>query len=99
MLSRRNFLKIGSLSLMNLLWSSYNDVSGFDVKSEYKSKDLISNLKNKLSYKDIGFRIGPLINSSGRIAKANDVVELFLSQNDDKIDKMYQLLVFCVFWC
>ena len=50
-------------------------------------KKLISNnLKKKLSYKDIGFNIGPLINSSGRVAKANDVVELFLSQNDNKID-------------
>ena len=29
-----------------------------------------------------------MINSSGRIAKANDVVELFLTQNDDKIDKI-----------
>ena len=38
-------------------------------------KKLISNsLKKKITYKDIGFNIGPLINSSGRIAKANDVV-------------------------
>ncbi len=50
-------------------------------------KKLISNnLKKKLTYQDIGFNLGPLINSSGRIAKANDVVELFLSQNDDEID-------------
>jgi len=50
-------------------------------------KKLINkNLKRKLNFEDIGFNIGPLINSSGRIAKANDVVELFLSQNDDKID-------------
>ena len=56
-------------------------------------KKLIGNLKKKLSYQDIGFTIGPLINSSGRMAKANDVVELFLAQDDDKIDdiinKMY----------
>ena len=51
-------------------------------------KKLIGSLKNKLSYKDIGFRIGPLINSSGRMAKANDVVELFLSEDDDKIDNI-----------
>ena len=31
-----------------------------------------SPLKNKLNYQDIGFRIGPLINSSGRMAKANE---------------------------
>ena len=55
-------------------------------------KNLIGNLKKKLNYQDIGFKIGPLINSSGRMAKANDVVELFLTQDDDKIkniiDKM-----------
>ena len=51
-------------------------------------KKLIGDLKKKISYQDIGFRIGPLINSSGRMAKANDVVELFLTQNDDKIDKI-----------
>ena len=57
-------------------------------------KKLIGNLKNKLSYVDIGFKIGPLINSCGRISKANDVVELFLSKDDNKInsiiDKMYR---------
>ena len=51
-------------------------------------KKLIGKLKNKLSYQDIGFKIGPLINSSGRMAKANDVVELFLSQDDFKIDNI-----------
>ena len=51
-------------------------------------KKLIGNQKKRLSFQDIGFQIGPLINSSGRIANANDVVELFLSQNDDKIDKL-----------
>ena len=52
-------------------------------------KKLITNiLKKKITYQDIGFNIGPLINSSGRIAKANVVVELFLSQSDDQIDKI-----------
>ena len=51
-------------------------------------KKLIGNFKNKLNYQDIGFRIGPLINSSGRMAKANDVVELFLTQNDKKINNI-----------
>ena len=51
-------------------------------------KKLIGNLKKKLSYQDIGFKIGPLINSSGRMAKANNVVELFLTQDDDKIDNI-----------
>lgn len=56
------------------------------IKNKGLKKLISSNLKKKLSYQDIGFIIGPLINSSGRIAKANNVVELFLSENDDKID-------------
>jgi single-stranded-DNA-specific exonuclease len=51
-------------------------------------KKLIGNLKKKISYQDIGFKIGPLINSSGRMAKADDVVELFLTQDDYKINSI-----------
>ena len=51
-------------------------------------KKLIGNLKKKLGYQDIGFKIGPLINSTGRMAKANDVVELFLTQDDNKIENI-----------
>ena len=51
-------------------------------------KTLIGNLKKKINYQDIGFKIGPLINSSGRMAKANNVVELFLTQDDDKIENI-----------
>ena len=58
------------------------------IQNKGLKKLIKSNLKKKITYQDIGFSIGPLINSSGRIAKANDVVELFLSQNDDKIDKI-----------
>ena len=56
-------------------------------------KKLIGDLKKKISYQDIGFRIGPLINSSGRMAKANDVVELFLSQDDDKIENIIDKMI------
>ena len=50
MYSRRNFIKFSSLSLLNLLWNSYNKVNGFEVKRNYKTKKFISNLK----------KIGPL---------------------------------------
>ena len=53
-------------------------------------KKIIGNVKKKISYQDIGFRIGPLINSSGRVAKANEVVELFLTHDDDKIDNIIE---------
>ncbi len=58
------------------------------IKNKGLKKLISSNLKKKITYQDIGFNIGPLINASGRIAKANDVVELFLTQNDDNIDKI-----------
>ena len=58
------------------------------IKNKGLKKLINNNLKKKITYQDIGFNIGPLINSSGRIDKANDVVELFLSQNDNKIDKI-----------
>ncbi len=58
------------------------------IKNKGLKKLINNNLKKKITYQDIGFNIGPLINSSGRIAKANDVVELFLTQNDYKIDKI-----------
>ena len=58
------------------------------IKNKGLKKLINNNLKKKITFQDIGFNIGPLINSSGRIAKANDVVELFLTQNDDKIDKI-----------
>ena len=50
MYSRRNFIKFSSLSLLNLLWISYNNLNGFEVKRNHKTKKLISNLK----------KIGPL---------------------------------------
>ncbi len=58
------------------------------IKNKGLKKLINNNLKKKITFQDIGFNIGPLINSSGRIAKANDVVELFLSQNDDKINSI-----------
>ena len=58
------------------------------IKNKGLNKLINNNLKKKITYQDIGFNIGPLINSSGRIAKANDVVKLFLTQNDDEIDKI-----------
>ena len=63
------------------------------IKNKGLKKLISNNLKKKLSYKDIGFNIGPLINSSGRIANANNVVELFLSQNDDEIKKIIDKMI------
>ena len=51
MYSRRNFIKFSSLSLLNLLWNSYNKINGFVVKRNHKTKKLISKfgILNKLT--------------------------------------------------
>ena len=52
------------------------EISSLQSESKKLSKSIgqvIGKSQNKLSYQDIGFKIGPLINSSGRMAKANDV--------------------------
>lgn len=36
------------------------------------------------SARDVGFRIGPRINAAGRMASANDVIELFLTNDADR---------------
>ena len=46
MFSRRNFIKISSLSLLNLFWNSYNHVNGYEASNNYKIKKVASNLKN-----------------------------------------------------
>ena len=47
MFSRRNFIKISSLSLLNLFWNSYNHVNGYEASNNYKIKKVASNLSNE----------------------------------------------------
>lgn len=58
------------------------------IKNKGLKRLINANIKKRLTYQDIGFFLGPLINSSGRISKANEVVELFHTQNELKIDKI-----------
>ena len=63
------------------------------IENKGLKKLINKNFKNKITYYDIGFNLGPLINSPGRVAKANDVVKLFLSQNENQIDEIVNKMV------
>ena len=43
----------------------------------------ILKIKRKLNVNDLGYYIGPIINSAGRISNSNVVVELFTSLDND----------------
>jgi single-stranded-DNA-specific exonuclease len=45
----------------------------------------ILGIKNKLNFYDLGFKIAPLINAAGRLENANQIIELFTSNNDKRI--------------
>ncbi len=61
-------------------------VKDFDIRNNNAFNELynLSNKKNKISIDDLGFLIGPILNSGGRLGKSNYAVEL-LSSNDKRI--------------
>ena len=50
-------------------------------------------LKRKISYQDLAFTIGPILNSSGRIDNADLAVELLISDNIEKIKIIVEKLI------
>ena len=72
-----------------------NIMTKFNIKNNIAFDFLfkLSNKKNKLNVDDLGFFIGPIINSGGRLGKSNYGTQL-LSSNDQKIvsDKSIQLI-------
>ena len=58
------------------------DIQNFQfVKEIYKSK----NIKSKVSVHDLGYLIGPILNSGGRLGKSNYATELLSSDDKDLI--------------
>ena len=59
----------------------------FDLRKNmaFNSLFILSNKKNKLTVNDLGYFIGPIINSGGRLGKSNFATELLSSNNADLI--------------
>jgi single-stranded-DNA-specific exonuclease len=67
----------------------------FNINKNLVFKNLfkILEIKNKLTLNDLGYKIAPLINAAGRIENANEVVELFTSELEEKIYKISRKLI------
>ena len=67
----------------------------FKINENYIFKTLFKILKinRKLDIDDLGFLIGPIINSTGRIGDPNKAVDLLTSDESAKIDKLVNYLI------
>ena len=65
----------------------------------YKNLDFINyfylkkNKSNKFDYDDLGYLIGPILNSGGRLNKSNLATKLIISSNKDEIIKISNQLI------
>ncbi len=74
---------------------SINILKNFNIKKNVPFDILfkLNNKKNKLSIEDLGFLIGPIINSAGRLGKSNLAVELLSSDNLDLVNRISNELI------
>ena len=72
-----------------------NILQNFDFNKNYFFNKLfeISKINRPLNIEDLGFLIGPMINSSGRIGNPNKAVNLLIATENDLIDKLIRELI------
>ena len=65
-------------------------LNNFDITKNFIFNEIykINNKKNNLNIVDLGFLIAPLFNAAGRIDKAEKVVNLLTTSDDDKKNKI-----------
>lgn len=72
-----------------------NVIRNFDINKNEIFRNIfkIKNKRNHLSISDLGFLIGPILNSSGRIGDSKKTVELLISQDSFTQKKILKELV------
>ena len=72
-----------------------NILQNFDFNKNYFFKKLfkISKINRPLNIEDLGFLIGPMINSSGRIGNPNKAVNLLITTENKLVDKLISELI------
>ena len=72
-----------------------NVLQNFDFNNNYFFKKLfeISKINRPLNIEDLGFLIGPIINSSGRIGNPNKAVNLLIATENKLVDKLISELI------
>ena len=72
-----------------------NILQNFNFNKNYFFKKLfeISKINRAFNIEDLGFLIGPMINSSGRIGNPNKAVNLLTATENDLVDKLIRELI------
>ena len=62
-------------------------LSKFDSDKNFIIKNILKflNIKKKLELNELGYKIAPLINAAGRLSNANQIVELFTTESNNRI--------------
>src|SRR6056300_1275709 len=62
-------------------------LSEFDINKNFVLKNILKylNIKKKLELYELGYKIAPLINAAGRLSNANQVVELFTTESNNRV--------------
>ena len=62
-------------------------LSKFDSEKNFIIKNILKflNIKKKLELNELGYKIAPLINAAGRLSNANQIVELFTTESNNRI--------------
>jgi single-stranded-DNA-specific exonuclease len=62
-------------------------LSKFDSEKNFVIKNILKflDIKKKLEIYELGFKIAPLINAAGRLDNANQIVELFTTESNNRI--------------
>ena len=67
-----------------------NILSRFEINKNFIFKNIsrFLNIKKKLGVYELGYKIAPLINSAGRLDDANQIVELFTTESNNRVIKI-----------
>jgi single-stranded-DNA-specific exonuclease len=67
-----------------------NILSQFEINKNFIFKNIsrFLNIKKKLGVYELGYKIAPLINSAGRLDDANQIVELFTTESNNRVIKI-----------
>lgn len=72
-----------------------NVLKNFNLKDNFIINKIfeLKKLKKKFEIDDLGFLIGPILNSAGRLDNPNKVIELMITKNDKKKEKIIKELL------
>ena len=65
---------------------SKNILPKFDINNDYIIKHIfkLNRINKRLDIEELGFSLGPLFNSAGRIGNANQIVDLLTTNSEYK---------------